>query len=184
MDIFGPFSIVLAQKRFLLIAINYFIKWVEAEALIYITEIKACDFVWKSIICRFGLSRVIVTDNKWQFDNAKFANFCRNLGIAYRLTSIRHPQSNSKAEVTNQILLQGLKTRLDQEKGWWTEKIHDVLWANRITHWIPTIETPFKLVFGTKAAIPLEIGLPSYRVEKLDEEDSSNLRANLDSQRK
>ena len=59
----GPFSLATGGCKFLLVAVDYFTKWIEVEPLAKITEAKVKDFVWKSIICRFGLPRVIVTDN-------------------------------------------------------------------------------------------------------------------------
>ena len=51
------------QVKLLLVAINYFTKWVEAEALATITEAKVWNFVWKNIVCRFGIPRTIISDN-------------------------------------------------------------------------------------------------------------------------
>ena len=55
MDILGPFSLALAQHKFLFVLIDYFTKWVEAEPVAQITEAKARDFIWKFIIYRFGI---------------------------------------------------------------------------------------------------------------------------------
>ena len=63
LDIVGPFPKGTGQKTFLLVAIEYFSKWVEAEALASITEAKVMDFIWKNILCRFGIPRVFVMDN-------------------------------------------------------------------------------------------------------------------------
>jgi len=49
--------------KFLLVVIDYFTKWVEAEALPTITEAKIQNFMWKNIICRFGIPRMIILDN-------------------------------------------------------------------------------------------------------------------------
>lgn len=57
------------QVKFLLVAIDYFTKWVEAKALAIITEAKAQSFVWKNIVCRFGILRMIISDNGRQFEN-------------------------------------------------------------------------------------------------------------------
>ncbi|KAL0462516.1 UNVERIFIED_CONTAM: hypothetical protein Slati_0139200 [Sesamum latifolium] len=54
MDIVGPSPLAPGQKKFLLVAIDYFTKWVEAETLARITEGKVMKFIWKNIICRFG----------------------------------------------------------------------------------------------------------------------------------
>ena len=56
-------------------------KWVETEALATITEAKVQSFVWKNIICRFGIPRTIISDNWRQFDNQSFKDFCSGLGI-------------------------------------------------------------------------------------------------------
>lgn len=75
------------QMRFLVVAIDYFTKWVEAKALAKITERNIRDFTWMSIICRFGIPRVIITDNGRQFDNAQYREFCAELGIKKRFSS-------------------------------------------------------------------------------------------------
>ena len=53
----------------MLIAIDYFTKWVEAEALATIIETKVQNFVWKNIVCRFEIPRKIISDNDRQFDS-------------------------------------------------------------------------------------------------------------------
>ena len=63
LDIMGPFSMAMRQLKFLVVGIDYFTKWVEAEPLATITEKNVRNFVWKSIICRFGIPRVLVFDN-------------------------------------------------------------------------------------------------------------------------
>ena len=62
-DIVGPLRISKGQVKFLLVAIDYFTKWVEAEALATITEARIKNFVWKNIICRFGIPLTIISDN-------------------------------------------------------------------------------------------------------------------------
>ena len=62
-DIIGPLLLGKGQVKFLLVAINYFTKWVKVEALATITEARIRNFVWKSIICRFGIPRMIISDN-------------------------------------------------------------------------------------------------------------------------
>lgn len=65
----GPLPQGKKQVKFLLVAINYFTKWVVAEALAIITEAKIHNFVWKKIVCRFGIPRMIILDNGRQFDS-------------------------------------------------------------------------------------------------------------------
>ena len=68
----GPFPLGNKQLGFLIVAIDYFIKWVEAKPMVMITEAKVTSFVWKKIICRFGVSHVIISNNGKQFNNPKF----------------------------------------------------------------------------------------------------------------
>ena len=161
MDILGPFPMASGQWKFLLVAIDYFTKWVEAKLLAKITEAKLQDFIWKSIICRFGLSRTLITDNGRQFVGAKFAEFCEDLNIFHNFTSVAHPQANGEAKVTNRTLLQGIKARHEKVKETWVDELYHVLWAYRTTQRLPTGETPFALAFGIEAIIPIELKLPS-----------------------
>ncbi|KAK3024869.1 hypothetical protein RJ639_044481 [Escallonia herrerae] len=117
MDMLGPFPPATAQHKFVIVAIDYFTKWVEAEALATITEKKCEEFFWQAVFCRFGIPRVLITDNGKQFDNPTFRAFCSNLSTEQRFTSVAHPQTNGQTEVTNQTLLQRIKKKLDGVKG-------------------------------------------------------------------
>ena len=57
------------QVKILLMEIDYFMKWVKAEALAMITEAKVQNFVWKNIVCRFGIPRMIKSNNDRKFDS-------------------------------------------------------------------------------------------------------------------
>uniref|UniRef100_A0A2N9EWL9 Integrase catalytic domain-containing protein n=1 Tax=Fagus sylvatica TaxID=28930 RepID=A0A2N9EWL9_FAGSY len=127
LDIMGPFPIGRKQMKFLVVGIDYFTKWVEAEPLPTITENNVGGFVWKMIICRFGTPRVFVSDNGRQFDNSPFREFCEELGIRNHYSSPGHSQANGQVEVTNRSLLKMIKTRLEGAKGLWPEELPNVL---------------------------------------------------------
>ena len=116
-DIVSPLPIGKGQVKFILVAINYFTKWVEVEALATITEAKIRSFVWKNIICRFEIPMTIISDNGRQFDNQGFKDFCSNLGIRNQFSSPGYPQANRQTEVMNQTLLKIIKTKLGEAKG-------------------------------------------------------------------
>ena len=101
LDIMGPFLTAVRQLKFLVVGIDYFTKWVEVEALAIITEKNVRSFVWKNIICRYGMPRVLVLDNGKQFDNDAFRGFCSQLGIKNHYSTPAHPQANRQVEVTN-----------------------------------------------------------------------------------
>ena len=97
----GPFPIGVRQLKFLVVGIDYFTKWVEAEALATITKKNIQSFVWRNIICRFGIPRMLVSDNGKQFDNSAFRDFYSELGIKNHYSLLAHPQANEQVEVTN-----------------------------------------------------------------------------------
>ena len=80
-DIVGPLPQGKRQVKFLLVAIDYFIKWVEAEALATIMEARIHKFVWKNIVYRFDILRAITSNNGHQFNSQGFRMFCLKLGI-------------------------------------------------------------------------------------------------------
>ena len=111
LDILGHFPIGTRQMKFLVVWINYFTKWVEAKPLASITQQNVKNFVWKNIVCRFGVPRVLVSNNGWQFDNALFKEFYEHFGIQNHYSSPVHSQANGQAKVANRSLLKIIKTR-------------------------------------------------------------------------
>ena len=120
-------------------------------------------FVWKNIVCRFGIPQAIIVDNGPQFDSSAFKDFCAELHIKNLYSTPRYPQSNGQAEATNKTLLSALKKRLEKAKGKWVEELPSVLWAYRTTPGRPTGNTPFALAYGTDVVIPTEVGTPTAR---------------------
>ena len=177
-----PFPTEVRQLKFLVVGINYFTKWVEAEVLATITEKNIRSFVWRNIICRYGIPRVLVFDNGKQFDNSAYRDFCSELGIKDHYSSPVHPQANGQVEVTNWSFLKIIKTWLEGVKGIWSDELPSVLWAYRTTAKMPTGETPFRLAYGSDTIILAEVGLTSFWVENYDEdknEEAMRLQLNL-----
>ena len=165
----------------MVVKINYFTKWVEAEALATITEKNIRSFVWRNIISRYEIPRVLVSNNEKQFDNSAFRDFCSELGIKNHYLSPTHPQANGQVEVMNQSLLKIIKTRLEGAKGIWPNELPSVLSVYRTTARTPTGETLFRLACRSDAIIPVEIRLTSYQVENYDENKNEEaMRLQLD----
>ena len=153
----------------------------EAEALATITEKNIRSFVWRNIISRYEIPRVLVSNNGKQFDNSAFRDFCSELGIKNHYLSPTHPQANGQVEVMNQSLFKIIRTRLEGAKGIWPNELPSVLSAYRTTARTPTGETLFRLVYRSEAIIPVEIRLTSYRVENYDENKNEEaMRLQLD----
>ena len=124
-DIVGPLPTTPAQKKLLLVTTNYFSKWIEVDAFASIKYRDVTLFIWKNIVCRFGIPRSIVSDNGQQFDSR--VDFCQELKIRNLYSTPLHPQRNGQAEASNKTLLTALKKRLDSTKGKWVEELLGVL---------------------------------------------------------
>ncbi|GKV11255.1 hypothetical protein SLEP1_g22521 [Rubroshorea leprosula] len=181
LDLLGPFMKGVGGVTHLVVGVDYFTKWVEARPLSSLTSKKVEDFVFSSIICRYGIPNQIVADNGTQFNCSSFRDFCSSYGIKLQFTSVYHPESNGMVESVNKCILEGIKPRLEQHKAKWADELNNVLWAYRTTSQTATDETPYHLAFGTEAVIPVEIGVPSFRVTHFDEgRNGQLLRENLD----
>ncbi|GJT47910.1 reverse transcriptase domain-containing protein [Tanacetum coccineum] len=141
-DIAGPFPEGPGKVKFLIVAIDYFTKWIEAKPVATITGNQIRKFVWDNIVCRFGLPEVIISDNGKQFRDNPFKDWCEKLCIRQRFASIKHLQTIGIVERANRSLGEGIKS------------------SNR--------DTPFSLTYGTETVIPAEIGMPTLRTTEVD----------------
>ncbi|KAI3455044.1 hypothetical protein Pfo_011707 [Paulownia fortunei] len=136
-DIVGLFPLTIGQRKFLIVAIDYFSKWVEVEPVAKIIESQVMKFMWGNIIYRYG-------------------SWCTEMKTRQHFTSVAHPQANGQVEVTNQIILQGIKIKLDRSEGGWMDELNLVLWAYRTTSRTTIKETHFSLVYGSDVVIPID----------------------------
>ncbi|XP_022023482.1 uncharacterized protein LOC110923705 [Helianthus annuus] len=166
-DIVGPFPRSSESAQYLLVAVDYFTKWVEARPFTVISGYNVTRFFWEQIVCRFGLPLYIISDNAKQFAENPFKR-CP-------------PQGNGQVEQINRRIVDGIKRRLGYEGKGWADELPNVLWAHRTLHKTSNGETTFSLTYGTEAVIPTEIGLPNQRCRNW-EENEQELRSNLDLQ--
>ncbi|GKV01749.1 hypothetical protein SLEP1_g14280 [Rubroshorea leprosula] len=180
-DLLGPFVKSKGGCTYLVVSMDYFTKWIEAKPLSTTTEKKIEEFLFNSILCRFGIPKRIIADNGSQFRAATLRSFYTDYGIELALTSVYTSQSNGQAESANKIVLRGLKTRVLATHSNWVDELNKVLWSCRTTPSSATGETPFSLVYGAKAVILVEVGLPSDRSYHHDDLNNEQLlRENLD----
>jgi transposase InsO family protein len=126
-DIVGPMPLGKGSRKFLVVAVDYFTKWVEALAAITTTNITS--FLWRSVVCRFGIPHAFVTDNGKQFDCEPFRRWCSELRIRNYYASVLRPQANGQVEATNKTLVRTLKKKLEKKKGAWVEYVPEVRWS-------------------------------------------------------
>ncbi|GKB10440.1 reverse transcriptase domain-containing protein [Tanacetum coccineum] len=143
-DIAGPFPEGPGKVKFFIVAMDYFTKWIEVKDVATITGSQVKKFVWDNIVCRFGLSGEIVSDN------------------------VKHPHSNGLVERANRSLGEGIKSCLGEGNKNWIEELPHVMWTHRTMFKSSHGDTPFSLTYRTKAVIPAEIGMPTYRTAVVD----------------
>ena len=182
MHLLGPFPPASGQRRFLLVAVDYFKKWVEAAPLASITDKQVQQFIWQHLIMitRFGVPRVLISDNGRQFNSGPTRDYCSKFGIETRFSAVSRPQTNGQAEEANKVVLKGLKTMLEVSKGSWIDDLPGILQSTRITVRKATGHSPFNLVLGSEVVLPVELGIPSpgitfYDHDLYEEEKKINL---------
>ena len=106
--------------------------------------------------------------------------FCKQKGIRLDLASVAHPQSNGQAERMNQIVLAGIKPRLqvplERTPGCWLDELPAVLWGIRTTPNRSTGYTPFFMVYGAEAVMPTDLEHDSPRFALYNEEENEEAR--------
>nr|GEV13690.1 hypothetical protein [Tanacetum cinerariifolium] len=150
-DILGPLPPARGGAKFVIVAIDYFTKWIEAKPLVKITGKEVIRFVMDSLICMFGLPRVIVTDNGAQLVNDPFKSWCGRFEIHQMNTSVAHPRANGLVERANRSLMKGIKTSHGRAKAGWVDELANVLWAHRTSIKQSNREILFSLTYGSKA---------------------------------
>ena len=111
-DIIGSLPAGKENVKYVMVTVDYFNKWVEAEPLAAITSNKMQSFFWRFILCRFEILQKLVSNNGKQFDGDEFKNFCDELNIIKRFSNMVHPQSNFQVKAVNKTLKHNLKAKL------------------------------------------------------------------------
>nr|GEX52311.1 reverse transcriptase domain-containing protein [Tanacetum cinerariifolium] len=159
-DFMGPFSSSRGNK-YILVAIDYLSKWVEAKALPTNDARVVCKFL-KSLFARFGAPRAIISDRGTHFCNDQFAKVMLKYGVTHRLSTVYHPQTNGQVEVSNRGLKRILERTIGENRASWSDKLDDALWAFCIAYKTPIGCTPYKLVYGKACHLSIELEHKAY----------------------
>jgi len=164
MDVIGPIEPKASNgHRFILVAIDYFTKWVEAVTFKSVTKKVVVDFIHFNIICRFGIPKAIVTDNAANLNSHLMQEVCRQFKIEHRNSTPYRPKANGAVEAANKNIKKILR-KMVQSSRQWHEKLPFALLGYRTTVRTSVGATPYSLVYGTEAVIPAEVEIPSLRI--------------------
>jgi len=157
----------------MLAAIDYFTKWIEVVPTRKVDHNVVMKFLTENIFNRFGCPHKLITDNAAAFKEKELVEMCNSMGIKLVNSTSYHPQENGLAESCNKSLIRIIKKLLEDNKHNWDSKLKYALWADRVTIKRSTVNSPFKLVYGTEVVFPIQLTLPmaKFLQEEQDEEE-------------
>jgi hypothetical protein len=173
----GPLPPAQGNLRYVIVAVEYFSKWIEAKPLATITLATIQKFFWQNIICRYGMLKAITVDNGAQLDSETFKTLCDQIGKKIHFASVRHQESNGLVERANGVIITGImKSIFNLPKVKWPDELVKVVWNhNTVVSRSPGF-TPFKLLFGDKAITPEEARIGSIRtLASAEDEDTCKI---------
>ncbi|XP_004304980.1 PREDICTED: uncharacterized protein LOC101315261 [Fragaria vesca subsp. vesca] len=142
------------------------LRWVEAEPLKVASANSVRNFIFRNIISRFGILECIVTDRGTAFMADSVVKYLNDYGIQLLHSTPYYAQSNGQAEASNKVILGILRKMLELNPRVWHEELCHTLWAYRTSKRGPTDTTPYTLMYGHDAVLPLEINIASLRVQE------------------
>jgi hypothetical protein len=124
------------------------------------------EFITKHIIHRFSIPQTLTTDQETSFMSKEVRDFAELYKIKLLKSSPYYAQANGQAKSSNKTLIKLIKKKIEQNPRRWQEVLSEALWAHRISRHGATKVTPFELVYGQEAVLPVEVNLDAYRLAK------------------
>ena len=162
-DIIGKISPKSSSgHEYILVAIDYFTKWVEATSYAGLTAARVAKFIRSYIIYRYGVPHELISDRGAHF-RGEVDTLVQEYGIQHHRSSAYRPQTNGVVEAANKNIKRILRKMVETSRDW-SEKLPFALWAYRTSFRTSTESTPYSLVYGMEAMLPVEIEMGSLRV--------------------
>ncbi|XP_057740214.1 uncharacterized protein LOC130957367 [Arachis stenosperma] len=154
-----------STKGHKLVLVDYFTKWVEAMSMKEVIQAKIIDFIEELIIHRFVIPPTVTTGQETMFTGQQVEGYTESKGIKLIHSTPYYAQVNGQVDVVNKTLIKLIKEHIGRQSQNWHNTLSQV-WAYRCSSREATGLTPYKLVYGHKAVLPLKINLQTVRVTK------------------
>ncbi|GJV79521.1 reverse transcriptase domain-containing protein [Tanacetum coccineum] len=152
-DFMGPFPSSNGNK-YVLVAIDYVSKWVEAQAFSTNDAQNVVNFL-KRLFARFGIPKALINDRGTHFCNHQIEKAMKRYGVVHRFSTAYHPQTNGQVENTNRAIKRILEKTIGNNRKDWSYKLDDALWAFRTAFKTPLGTTPFRIIYGKACHLPI-----------------------------
>ncbi|MCO5568771.1 hypothetical protein L7F22_022471 [Adiantum nelumboides] len=152
-DFVGPIAppAYRMHAQYIIIAINYLTKWVEAKATSKNDAKMTTQFLYENIFTRYGLPIKIVSNKGTHFINEVIEFLLDEFMVIHKKSPPYHPQANGQAKSTNKILVTILTKIVNDLRADWDQKLHLAIWAYRVAFKTSIGTTPFNMVYGIHA---------------------------------
>lgn len=169
-----------AQHKWILIATDYFTKWIEAIPTRQETDTIIIQFLESNILSRFSCPSKIIMDNAAAFKSKKMIDFCNKYKITSGHSTTYYPQGNGFVESSNKSLVNIIKKLLETNKKGWHKQLFNALWVDRVSQKKSIGMSPFELVYGIDTVFPtsLAVLVVKHLQEAGSEENYFQLRIN------
>jgi ribosomal protein S20 len=118
---------------------------------------------------RFGIPQTLTTDQGSSFMSHQVREFAESLKIKLLSSLTYYAQDNGQAKSSNKTLIKVIKKKIEKNPKRWHEVLSEALWAHRISKHSATKVTPFELVYGKEAILPVEVNLDALRIAQQNE---------------
>ncbi|MCO5612086.1 hypothetical protein L7F22_066348 [Adiantum nelumboides] len=151
-------------KQYIIVRVDYMTRWGEAAATTRITTKDVAKFVFENICCRFGTPLEIIFDRGQGFRGDLVGELMEQLGISRQHSSPYYPQCNGLVKKVNGMICRIITKQANNRPKDWDRHLNAALWAYRTSFKTTLGYTPYQLVFGKEAILPIEVQLASLRV--------------------
>jgi len=156
-DIMGPLPETDSGSKYVLVAVDYFTRWVEAYGIPNQEATTVARKLVDEMFCRFSPPEQLHSDQGRQFESELVKEVCKLLGVKKTRTTPYHPQGNGMVERFNRTLLDMLSTTVGNHPASWEQNIRKVCLAYNSSVHSSTGYSPFFLMFGRQVKLPVDL---------------------------